>query len=346
MPRYRRPENKALPSRCRWRRGVIYYDVPKGQEHLWNGKTLYRLGTNLTEMYRTLADKTERKTNVRTIEELLDRYAIEVVPTKAPLTAKGNMFQIVILKRVFGAGALTSIEPQHIYQYLDKKKAKVAGKREIALLSHAFTKAVEWGYISKHPFKGEVRTKNAPARTRYIEDWEIIECLSLPSTKDKGGVKVVQAYIRLKLLLGLRMSDMLRLKVSDCKPEYLEANNQKTKKPTRYAWTDALRNEIENVKAVRPVDISPFLFCTKSGKGYIKAVDKQPAGFKSLWERFMVRVIKETAVTEWFTEHDLRAKAGSDAKTLEEAQKLLAHADSRTTKAVYRRKIEIINPAR
>ena len=47
---------------------------------------------------------------------------------------------------------------------------------------------------------------------------------------------------------------------------------------------------------------------------------------------------------EHFTEHDLRAKVASDAGTLEHARSLLAHADSRTTSRVYRRKAEIVEP--
>ena len=43
-------------------------------------------------------------------------------------------------------------------------------------------------------------------------------------------------------------------------------------------------------------------------------------------------------ITEHFTEHDLRAKAGSDAESLERARALLPHADSRTTAAIHRRK--------
>jgi integrase len=60
----------------------------------------------------------------------------------------------------------------------------------------------------------------------------------------------------------------------------------------------------------------------------------------------MERVLKETKVKVRFTEHDLRAKCASDAPTLEHAQQLLAHADSRTTKRIYRRKAEQVNPLR
>lgn len=49
----------------------------------------------------------------------------------------------------------------------------MVAKKEIALLSHAFTKAVEWGYVRTHPFKGQVRIQGSKPRERYIEDWEI-----------------------------------------------------------------------------------------------------------------------------------------------------------------------------
>jgi integrase len=57
-------------------------------------------------------------------------------------------------------------------------------------------------------------------------------------------------------------------------------------------------------------------------------------------ERFMDRVLAETKVRERFTEHDLRAKVGSDAASLEKARALLQHADASTTVRIYRRKPE------
>jgi len=57
------------------------------------------------------------------------------------------------------------------------------------------------------------------------------------------------------------------------------------------------------------------------------------------WE---VQALKDTKLKERFTEHDLRAKCASDAETLDHAQSLLAHADSSTTKRIYRRKPEVV----
>jgi len=65
-----------------------------------------------------------------------------------------------------------------------------------------------------------------------------------------------------------------------------------------------------------------------------------------MWQRFIDRVLTETKVTERFSEHDLRAKSTSDAKSLEHARAMLTHSDARTTEAIYRRRPERVDPAR
>lgn len=152
-----------------------------------------------------------------------------------------------------------------LYQYHDKRDAKVSAKREISLLSHAYQKPVEWGYIDKHPFKGEVILGGEKPRDRYIEDWEIIACLSLKSAYAWDKTYVIQSYIRLKLLTGLRKTDLLQIEMSDIKDDGLHIKISKTDKHIIYNWTEDLKNAVEQAKKCRPVDISPHLFCNKRG---------------------------------------------------------------------------------
>jgi integrase len=109
-------------------------------------------------------------------------------------------------------------------------------------------------------------------------------------------------------------------------------------------WSTELRKAIATAKAARPVDITPWLFCTRKGECYIDEEKGTASGWDSMWQRFMERVLKETKVTERFTEHDLRAKCASDAETLEHARALLLHADSQLTQRVYRRRPERVKP--
>jgi len=54
-------------------------------------------------------------------------------------------------------------------------------------------------------------TRRETTRTRYVEDWEIVECLALESRRKKGSVHAIHAYMRLKFMTGMARSDLLRL---------------------------------------------------------------------------------------------------------------------------------------
>lgn len=359
MARFRRPENKGLPSRWVFKHGAYFYRTRLTDRSKWEGKSFFRLGATLPEAYREWADRMESTIIVKTINDLLDRYAAEVIPTKKPKTRESNIIGIASLRSVFGELNVSKITPPMIYQYVDKRSVKrpnengrlvggrVAALREIEVLSHAYTKAVEWGYVPRHPFKGEVRLKGSKPRDRYVEDWEIIECLSVVPFRKKGSVLAIQSYIRIKLLTGMSQYDLLSLTEADLRSDGIHIQRNKTKdssgKRTIYGWSEHLKNAVNNAKESRPAE-SNYLFCNKFGKCYINLETDEAPGWKTMWQNFMKRVMSETKIKEHFTQHDLRAKCASDAKTLEHARALLSHADSRTTRRVYRRKPEHVEP--
>lgn len=351
MPRKRNKENAGLPARWQSTHGAYYYQVPPGLEARWDNKKKFRLGASLPEAYATWAKRMEVVDAAATIGALLDRYAIEVVPTKGIRTQVENNRAIRNLRAVFGPAQLTWIKPQNVYQYVDKrKKTPIAAHRAVDVLSHAFTKAVEWGLIDRHPFKGEMRLQGEPPRTRYVEDWELIECLALPTKRKKGSILMIQAYLRVKLLTGMRRGDLLRLTMDDMKEDGIHVTPNKTALTTGKRqiidWSPELRSAIDTAKDVRPVQTADWLFCTRKGACYINEKKGTASGWDSVWQRFMERIMTETKVTERFTEHDMRAKCASDAETLEHARSLLAHADSRVTDRIYRRKPERVKPGK
>lgn len=349
MPPKRNKENNGLPTRWKFQHGAYYFRVPPGLEALWDGKKMFRLGKTLPEAYKTWADRIGDPDRARTVGQLLDRYLLEVVPGKAKTTQAGNRIFIAALRKAFGNAPLGALKPQHVYQYVDKRSKKTSAHREIEILSHAYTKAVQWGYIDRHPFKGEVRLAGEAPRTRYVEDWELVEALAMKTKHKAASVIVIQAYLRIKLLTGLRRGDLLRLTMAQLLDDGIHVTPGKTAKSSGkriiIGWSDELRAAVEEAKALRPV-LSPFLFCNRKGKGYMKEEDGTANGWDSNWARFMDRVVADTKVEERFTEHDIRAKCASDAETLEHARALLAHADSRTTDRIYRRKPERVKPLR
>jgi integrase len=134
----------------------------------------------------------------------LNRYAREVVPTKAPKTQREQPRQLTKLRSVFGRMAVDAVKAKHANMYLDKRTAQTAGLREIEVLSHAFTKAIQWGLIEDHPIVGTVRRKRPKPRNPCIEVWELVAALTVAPPK-------VAAYLQIKPRTGLRRSDLLRL---------------------------------------------------------------------------------------------------------------------------------------
>ena len=83
--------------------GRTYYQVPPGQESQWDGRKQFRLGATLgeaaTEWAKRMSAAERPVTHVR---ELLERYALEVIPTKAVVTQAGDNASVVSLRKVFG----------------------------------------------------------------------------------------------------------------------------------------------------------------------------------------------------------------------------------------------------
>jgi integrase len=341
-PKPRLDSNKGLPAGWRHKHGAYYYRPPVQLRDLWEGKTEYRLASSLSEAYRVWADKLELYSDAQNVGELLDRYAHEVIPLKAPRTQTSNLASIAKLRGVFGEMPIEAVKPKHVYQFKDLrgKQGKTAANRDIEVLSHAFTKAIEWGFCENHPIKGKVQKFSRPPRNRYIEDWELAEALAVASP-------LLSAYIELKLLTGLRRGDLLSLKVSDLKEDGIHVTPRKTANSTGkkmiFEWTESLRESVNRVLKIRKKVLSVWLFHTNRGQPYLKE-DGTANGFDSLWQRFMAKAIQQTSLVCRFTEHDLRAKVASDLE-LTHATKLLGHSSSAVTDRIYRRKPNRVKPS-
>ena len=143
---------------------------------------------------------------------------------------------------------------------------------------------------------------------------------------------------------------MLRLRMSDLTDVGIVVRPHKTintRSTARiFEWTPALKLAVEQAKVARPIDFSPWLFCTSKGEGYFNEDSGQATGWDSMWQRFRTRLLDDTDVKERFTEHPLRGKVGSDEMSVERASDLLGHASREITKRHYRRKPEVIKPVR
>lgn len=354
MPRKRtRKENKNLPKHWRYDHGSYFWIVPAKLRDKFE-KTAYKLGGTLAEAHRKFAElPIHDDSPVMSIGDLLMRYEREVIPTNKTGTQENKRRALEPLRKVFGNSPLKGIEPQHVYAYFDARE-KQSGNRtaraEVEVLRHAFSKAVRWGLVPKHPFLGDVvLEKNAP-RDHYIEDVDLLKFYQ-EYASDK-----IRAYMDLKLLTGMSKQDILTIMMSDIRDDGLHMRRKKTlktSKPKVYPWDEAglLRAAIDMaIKSHRGGGHrgSLYLFHTRDGETYYPtnpdgSRKEKPTAWDSMWQRRMKK-FGEDGNTR-FTDHDIRAKAASDTD-LEHAQKLMDHTSSSITERVYRRAPRIVEVAK
>jgi integrase len=305
--------------KCVYFRSNAYYYVTSG---IW-----MRLGKTYGEAMKRWAELVNQPTGpIATVNNLLDRYALEVIPGKSERTQKDNQAEMRYLRAFFGAMGLQSVKTSHVAQYIASREAKIRANREIALLSHAFNKAIMWGLLESNPCSVPgVRNSEKP-RERYVSDAEVTQF----KTCCPDWLKL---YIELKLLLGLRKQDMIALTWEQLTETAIFVPTKKTG-----AKLSIDRNEeVNSLLDLLPTS-SGHLFQTRTGEGY------SSEGFDSAWQRAKNEYVKKGGVS--FHEHDLRGKVATDMNDLAAAKGLLGHTNISMTEAYVKAKsVQTVQPA-
>lgn len=319
-------KKSSLPTRVYLKHGAYYYVTLPDRKWI-------RLGKSESDMYIALAKIKAIDAGTGKMDEYLDRYEKEVIPTKAHRTQLDNRAEIKNLKQAFGKMLPENIKPKHVYAYLDARgvTSKVRANREKSLLSSVFSSMVRWGIVESNPCK-VVKGFTEKPRDRYVEDWEYQAVIALASP-------VLRAAMEIAVITGMRQGDILKLRYSDLNDTGISLVQGKTGKKQIFEWTPALKEALKSARDQKRVaDSAVHIIANERGQAYTSN------GFKSNWQRLMNKAIETGAIQNRFTFHDLRAKAGSDA--VGNAQELLGHASAATTKKVYERKPAKVRPIR
>jgi len=332
--------------------------VPPGQEAEWDGKKEFRLGTNLADSHRVYADRIgDVNDDLKIFSQLMKRYLVEWTPKKAKGTREQHHLAVKRLTPAFGHMLIKAITPQHAYGYFDSMlksgKSIASARGDISVMRHMLTMAVRWGAIANNPLMGQLRLPTVAAPERYVEDWELDEILTVSGPG--RGVTILLPYCEFKMLTGLRRSDILRMQLSAAKDDGIHCQPHKTKnssgKRLVFEWNDnpdgspgPLRQCWTKILAIPPRRSFPadYLFVTRTGEPYMDE-EGDCDGFDSMWQRFVKKVKKDTAITTHFTEKDLRAKHGSDRGSDAEAAASLGNSEAIARKS-YRRKPTAVTP--
>lgn len=311
------------------------------------------LGTDLNEAKRRWAEldckPAPRETGLMSF--VFDRYEREIVPLRAPATQRDYIANLRQLSKVFGNAPVDAITPQHVAQYRDKRGAKVRANRELALLSHVFNLAREWGYTAKdNPVRGVRKNKEVPRD--YYADAPVWNAVYACATIE------LQDAMDLNYLTGQRPADVLKMSETDIKDGALEVRQGKTNKRLRILLdhADGARTELGQLLdriRDRPRNVrSLYLIATPAGV---------PLNRWTLRIRFdaarkaAAEVAEQDGTPEGaalaerirkFQFRDIRPRAASDIDDLAAASKLLGHTEQQITRKVYIRKGETVKPTK
>ena len=317
----KRKHDKHLPQRMYCRRGCYYFVNPAGR---W---------LNLGHDYATAMAEYGRITGpgqpCLTLQDVIDRYRIEVLPSKAKRTQEDQARQLTKLGKVFGAMLPDHITVQHVYQYMDARSHfPTAARHEVSLLGHVFVKAIRWGAATHNPAHGLELPRSKP-RDRYATDEEFSAVRELAAPR-------MQVAMDLALLTGLRQGDVLSLTRDHLTSEGILIKTGKTGQRLLIEYTHELNEVIARSKKLPPQLPGYHLVRTRKGQKY------SASGFKANWQRLMKKAQKNGI--EKFTFQDIRAKSASDTESIQEASDRLGHSSVSITKRVYIRAPRRVKP--
>ncbi len=242
----------------------------------------------------------------------------------------------------------TQLPPHVVAQYRDARTAKVRANREIALLSHMFTIAREWGLTNNaNPCFGVRRNKEKP-RDYYAGEvvWNAVYAEAVQELKDAMDL----AY-----LTGQRPADVLKVATTDLANGFVGVRQGKGGKLLRIRLDDAgeqsaLSLFLDNLLERRSLSgiKTSTLITNASGlrmsqqmlrNRWDEARDKAAIKAGADGDPALAVLIRQ------FQFKDIRPKAASEID-LAHASRLLGHSTEEMTKKVYRRVGEIVNPTK
>lgn len=231
--------------------------------------------------------------------------------------------------------------PRSNAQYCDRRgaKAPVRANRELALLSHVWNLAREWGYTAKeNPVKGVRKNKETP-RDFYADDAVYFAVYAAASQEVKDAMD-------LSYYTGQRPADVLKMRIIDVQDGALEVRQNKTGKKLRILLDGTeLGKVIDRIRTSRGKVQSWYLLATSDGKAL------NPWTLRKRFDeaRTMATETADEALAERirkFQYRDIRPKAASEIGDLTAASKLLGHTEQEITRKVYIRVGETVKPTK
>ena len=289
------------------------------------GKPDVSLGTDyeraLDEYHRL---KTRKARIAGTIEEAFTRWERECLPEYENATTRRNYAQsLKMIRPVFGPATWDGVRVSTLAEYLKKRTAKTQANREKALLSVIWGKAREWE-LTALPFPAYKMRLSNPEKAQDVEVTQ-----AAFDAVYRHAPQHLQAAMDVASATGLRVRDVLRLRLTDFRGDQLAFAAGKTSKrgSFRIEPGSTLQRVWDARKALNPPHI--FLL-THSNRQVTERM------LTDAWARARAKALPECPEVEGLLLRHMRKYAAQLAGSLQEAQQLLQHGSAATTARHYR----------
>lgn len=305
--------------------------------HPMGGKPI-SLGTDKAEAIRKVLDLNGRGTDEGTMGGLWRLYQKDARWKRlAPSTQRLYAELWGSLAKVWENGVVAAIKPADVSKYLRvyRADAPVVANREVAVLSNLFNIAVERGDIERNPCR-EVRRNPEEPRTRLVEKTELQPFIDWALTQG-GSAVVLVSMAEFAALTGNRRAEFRAMHWPQVDEDLIRLQRAKGRrgkaKRELVGISEALRAVLDRMRdGSNPM--GPVFRAPRTGNPY------SDRGFKTMWNRLIVKAHAEGVIAERFTFHDLRAHYTTYFK-LKFGELPEMHADPATTARVYERSREV-----
>ncbi|MFA5038418.1 MAG: site-specific integrase [Candidatus Omnitrophota bacterium] len=219
-----------------------------------------------------------------TLAELIEIY-LRLHSKAAKRSWKSDERRSRILLKFFGNRPLREITPFLVTEFKEKRTKEIVtvreidGKqiprfvsvatvnRELALLKHMFTKAIEWGKAQDNPVKRVKLFKENNAIVRYLERDQLNKLIENASDH-------LRPILIVALNTGMRKGEILSLKWRDLdfKNNLIFIRQSKSGEAATVPMTEPVKKVLGDMllrgRMERKHPESPYVFCNDAGKPY------------------------------------------------------------------------------
>jgi len=251
-------------------------------------------------------------------ENFADEY-IELHSKQNKRSWKRDLTSLKNLRAFFGGKFLSEITPDLIEKYKAKRKAEVkpaSVNRELALLKHMYTKAIDWNKATENPVKKVKLLREDNKKERILSKEEIKRLIEAAEQSDS----YVKQFIIIGLNTGMRKDEILSLKWEniDFRNMFINVTHAKSGKSRKIPMNTVVKKALESIEKK-----NDYVFFNPKTKSYTKNITKafktvcRKAGIKN----FRIHDLRHTAATKMI-------EAGVDLVTV---SKILGHSSIQMT---------------